>query len=191
MNIEIYTLEEIKNRLSKGKTFREVEHIAENLVYEIIPSSKESALRARFDLIHREDLEKLGYKVIFIQTKKWDDYLLFCKLLQEKFGFIKEAGKVFLNKKINLVCLVTYEYYEPIFDITQKDKYFELVTLEQYIDLVSNKIYDRYLKWLELKNFVENLITEEREFYEKQIEVRKKNEIIMKALREAKAKGLI
>lgn len=159
---------QIIKMLKKGKTYKEVEKIAIKLAYKLNPLNKKYKFLInkkykyliRFNVLYKEDLEKLGYNVFEVSV---DDFLeKFEKKLKEK-GFIYTYDCYFKPGRKEVWSI---SYFRAVLCVfipekeNEKDKknFSKLVSLEQYINLIAEKVFKISLEWEKIKEFFNSLI---------------------------------
>jgi len=185
--------EEIEKEFEKCITYSQVEALAENLTYKLIPEAKRSNWRARYTSLTRKDVEELGYNVFEIRIEE-DKEKLVKKIKSEGFLYVYD---IYFNPKTKEVWSIRNDYmglYVSIDENTPlhtKENLEKFISLNEYKNLLVKKILERLTEWQSFKDFINSLIVKEKKFYEQQLEEEKKEEIIIKALEEARRRGII
>ncbi len=183
---------EIINELKKGKSFSEIESIAEKLTYKVSYLKKTSVDRTRYILLHKEDLEKSGYKIFEIGFRNSKNIKEFENILLEN-GFFYTFDCYF-NPKIKEAWAISYLPKNISIAIGDGEDYKNLEKLlskEDYINLLADKIFELQNKWEEYKRFVNGLVEQKKRFFKKELEEGRRNDIIKQALEEAVDQNLI
>lgn len=177
------TKQEILTELQMGETFVEVEKIAEKLTYQISISKKKDSWRSRYDFLSLNDFTQMGYKSIWIEGNEKD-----ISLFLTSNGYLKYEKVFYKEKEIVFIGKNTMVSIEPYFGSMFK---FNLCRLSEYQELLSQKLFDIQQKEEEYKNYVLSLIQDKLDLLEQIKEDNMVQDIIEKAIYEAKEKGLI
>ena len=175
------TIEEIKQTISQGKTYAEVEKIAETLTYELIPSFKKSQWRTRYNSLTRLDFRTIGKTTISLKCNVEKDIFQWLFSLGYKRHF---KDGIFFKKETNEIVFVNC-------DFAFIDYNFTLCTLEEYIEIVSSKILALVKKQEETREYVLGLISDKKELLDQITEQSMVESIIEEAIEKAKKNGLI
>ena len=175
------TIEEIKQTISQGKTYVEVEQIAEKLTYELIPSLKKSQFRTRYNFLNLLDFKSIGKSTISLKCNTEKDVFQWLFSLGYERHF---KDGIFFKKQTKEIVFINT-------DSAFIEYNFTLCTLEEYIEIVSSKILALVRKQEETREYVLWLISDKKELLDQITEQSMVESIIDEAIENAKKNGLI